>query len=261
MELDTISEMSLDGQVALVTGGGTGIGAAIARRFAAEGASVAVMGRRERPLTTVADEVGGLAIAGDVTCEADVERAVHHTVERFGGLDVVVNNAGSGSAGWQTTLAVNLVGPALVIEAAVPHLAKRRGAVVNVASVAGLVAGSTGPEYAASKAGLVQLTRTLAVRLGPLGIRVNTLCPGWVRTELADRAMAETADRRGLGSTEAAYASASAHVPLRRVAEPDEIAAACLFLASREASFVTGAALVADGGSTVVDVTSVAAGF
>ncbi len=248
--------MSLDGQVALVTGGGSGIGAAVARRFAAEGASVAVMGRRAEPLEQVATETGGLAVPGDVASEDDVARAVRVSVERFGGLDIVVNNAGSGSVGWHETLAVNAVGPALVAEAAIPHLVERRGAIVNVSSIAGLVAGSTGAEYAASKAALIQLTRTLAVRLGPDGVRANAVCPGWVRTPLADRAMGKLAESRGLESSDDGYRLAGSAIPLRRVAEPHEIAAACLFLASREASFVTGAVLVVDGGSTVVDVAS-----
>jgi len=249
-----ISEMPLDGQVALVTGGGSGIGAAVARRFAAEGASVVVMGRRASLVEAVAAETGAAAVAGDATRLVDVRRAVATAAERFGGLDVVVNNAGAESDDWDQALAVHVTAPYLVAEEAVPRLLERGGgAIVNVSSVAGLVAGPGGPAYGTSKAALIALTRSLAVRYGPQRIRVNALCPGWVRTPMSEREMDGLAAARGIGR-EDAFRLVSADLPLRRVAEPEEIAAACLFLASAEASFVTGAVLVVDGGSTAVDV-------
>ena len=258
MELDTISEMRLGGQVALVTGGGSGIGAAVARRFAAEGALVVVMGRRPFPLEEVVAGTGGLAVPGDVTSPADVGRAIEAAVGRFGGLDVVVNNAGSESDGWDESLAVHVTAPYVVAEAAAPHLAARGGgAIVNVSSVAGLVAGPGGSAYGTSKGAVIALTRSLAVRYGPQGIRVNALCPGWVRTPMSEREMDSLAAAQGI-DREDAFRLVSSHVPLRRVAEPEEIAVCCLFLASREASFVTGAVLVADGGSTAVDVAMLA---
>jgi NAD(P)-dependent dehydrogenase (short-subunit alcohol dehydrogenase family) len=131
---------------------------------------------------------------------------------------------------------------------------------VNVASIAGFVAGPDGAPYSTSKGALIMLTRALAVELGPLGIRVNALCPGWVQTPMSERGMDALAKRRGLATREEAFALVSADLPLRRVAQPDEIAAACLFLASSESSFVTGAVLVADGGSTAVDVGQLAFG-
>jgi meso-butanediol dehydrogenase / (S,S)-butanediol dehydrogenase / diacetyl reductase len=246
--------MRLDGQVALVTGGGTGIGAAVARRFAQEGAAIVVTGRRREPLETVAAETGAVPVAGDMTNAADVDRAVETAVTRFGGLDVLVNNAGVVSSSWNETLRINLDGPRLASEAALPRLLERRGTIVNVASVAGLVAPLAGDgAYSTSKAAVIQLTRTLAARYGAGGVRVNAVCPGWVRTPMADAEMDELGTQRGV-SREEAYALATEHVPLGRPGSPDEIAAACLFLASREASFVTGAILVVDGGATIVDV-------
>jgi NAD(P)-dependent dehydrogenase (short-subunit alcohol dehydrogenase family) len=147
-----------------------------------------------------------------------------------------------------------VTGPYLVAREASPRLVERGGgAIVNISSVAGLVAGPDGAAYATSKAAVIMLTRSLAVELGPKRIRVNALCPGWVRTPMSERQMDELAAARGV-TREQAFALVSADLPLRRVAEPEEIAAACLFLASPEASFITGSVLVADGGSTAVDV-------
>jgi meso-butanediol dehydrogenase/(S,S)-butanediol dehydrogenase/diacetyl reductase len=250
--------MRLAGHAVLVTGGGTGIGAAVARRFAAEGADVAVMGRRREPLEAVATEVGGVAIRGDVSKPDDVTRAIASAVEHLGGLDVIVNNAGTGTSDWHQAFEINVTGPDLLVREAVPHLGDSgRGAIVNVSSIAGLVAGPANRGYAVSKAALIMLTRSLAVELGPSGIRVNAVCPGWVRTPMSEQDMEELGARNALTPDEA-FRLVSVNVPLRRVGEPDEIASACLFLASSEASFVTGAVLVIDGGSTSVDVGSIA---
>lgn len=239
--------MRLEGRTALVTGGGSGIGAAIVRRFAAEGATVWAMGRRPELL----EASGGRPIAGDAADPDDRGRALEAT----GPLDVLVNNAGLGDAGWDATLAVNLTAAHRLAELAADGLAERRGAIVNVASVAAFVAGPGEPQYAVSKAALVMLTKSLAVTLGPRGVRANAICPGWVRTPMADTEMA------ALGSdTEAAYREVTRHVPLGRPAQPDEVAAAALFLASAEASYVSGAVLTVDGGMTAVDVGSLAFG-
>jgi meso-butanediol dehydrogenase / (S,S)-butanediol dehydrogenase / diacetyl reductase len=248
--------MRLAGKVALVTGGGTGIGAATARRFASEGASLVITGRRRDPLEAVAAEAGAVPVRGDVADPDHVADAVGTAVDRHGGLDIVVNNAGIGGSDWQQVLDVNLTGARLVCEAALPHLATRGGAIVNVASVSAIVAHVGGAPYTVSKAGLVMLTKTLALDYGPHGVRVNAVCPGWVRTEMGDESMDYIARQRGISRDEA-YELTSRYVPLRREATPEEIAAACLFLASDEASYITGATLVVDGGATTVDVAMV----
>jgi meso-butanediol dehydrogenase/(S,S)-butanediol dehydrogenase/diacetyl reductase len=245
--------MRLAGQVALITGGGSGIGAATARRFANEGASVVLTGRRREPLEAVAGETAAVIVQGDISDASHVAEAVSTAIDRFGRLDVLVNNAGVGGPDWQRVIEVNLTGARLAAEAALPHLAERRGAIVNVSSVSAFVAHPGGAAYTASKAGLVMLTRSLALEHGPQGVRVNAVCPGWVRTEMGDSSMDAIAAARGISRDEA-YALTSRYVPLRREGTPEEIAAACLFLASDEASFVTGASLIVDGGATTVDV-------
>jgi NAD(P)-dependent dehydrogenase (short-subunit alcohol dehydrogenase family) len=259
--------MRLEGKVAIISGGGTGIGAATARMFAREGAKVVVTGRRPEPLEEVAAETGGLAVAGDTADDGHVRAAVATAVEAFGGLDVVVANAGLGFGGaaadvdderWQRTLDVNLTGAFRLARAAIPPLVERGGgSIVLVSSVNALVSGSESAAYGTSKAAMNGLARSLAVDYGPKGIRANAICPGWVITEMGDRAMEDLATERGV-STDEAYELVTRYTPLRRPATADEIAACCLFLASDESSIVTGTALVADGGGLAMDLTEVA---
>ncbi|HYX79928.1 MAG TPA: SDR family oxidoreductase [Actinomycetota bacterium] len=258
--------MRLEGKTAIVTGGGTGIGAATARRFATEGARVVLTGRRTEPIEAVASETGGLAIAGDASDPAHVAEVVAATLDRFGALDIVVANAGLGFGGragevtderWERTIAVNLTGEFLVVRAALPSLVERRGNIVLVSSLSAFVSSPASAAYVASKAALIGLARSLAVDYGASGVRANAICPGWVRTPIGDRAVGELAQTKGIALDDA-YDLATAHVPLRRPAEPEEIAACCLFLASDEASYVTGTALVADGGTLSVDAANLA---
>jgi meso-butanediol dehydrogenase / (S,S)-butanediol dehydrogenase / diacetyl reductase len=259
--------MRLEGLVALVTGGGSGIGEATARRFVAEGAAVVVTGRRPEPLEQLAGDIGAVAVPGDATSADDVRRAVSIAVERNGGLDILVANAGgagTAAAGetddeaWRAALESNLTSAFLSAREALPAmLARGGGSIVVVASEAALVAPPGLAGYTAAKTALLGLTRSLAVDYGPLGIRANAVCPGWVRTGMADEQMDVLAAARGLTRDEA-YEVACAPLPLGRPAEPEEIAAVCLFLASRESSFLTGAVLPVDGGATAVDVGTLA---
>jgi NAD(P)-dependent dehydrogenase (short-subunit alcohol dehydrogenase family) len=253
----------LEGKSARVTGGGSGIGEAIARRFAAEGAGVTVMGRRAGPVRQVAAETGGLAVPGDVSSRDDVRRAVTGAVERFGRLDIVVANgavlaAEHGSFAdesvWRHTLDVNLLGAYLLAVESVPHLAEQGGgAIVTVASAVARFSWPPDPlHYSASKGGLVTLTRSLAVELGPLGIRVNCVSPGLVRTPMVEGLWRDLADGLGVDDAEA-LRRVGAALPLGRIGDPEELAAACLFLASDDSSFVTGAVLDVDGGTGAVN--------
>jgi NAD(P)-dependent dehydrogenase (short-subunit alcohol dehydrogenase family) len=257
--------MRLADKVAIISGGGTGIGAATARLFAEEGASVVVTGRRQEPLQAVATEIGGVAVAGNVSDPEHVRTAVDAAVDRFGGLDIVVANAGAGYGGaiadltdeeWSKTIDVNLTGAFTLTRAALPHLIDRGGgSIVLVSSIAGLGSFPEEAAYSTTKAAMLGLARSIAADYGRYGVRANTLCPGWVRTPMGDRAMDWLAGLRGV-DREAAYRIATAATPLRRPAEAAEIASCCLFLASDESSFVTGSVLVADGGNRAVDVAS-----
>lgn len=250
----------LIGKRVIITGGATGIGAAIVRRFVAEGAAVVILDLNEVDARALADEIANDGTVRVMACDvADADRvasAVDAAVHALGGLDIVVANAAVGTIvvggtvetiepeRWDLAFAVNTRGVYALCRAALPHLrAAGGGAIVVTSSSSALigVAARATHAYAATKGALLSLVRALAVTYGPDGIRVNALVPGFVRTRL-------TADVVGDAD---ALAAATATIPLRRIAEPDELAACALFLASDDASFVTGAALVADGGQTV----------
>ena len=253
--------MNFAGARILITGGGTGIGAACARRFAAEGARVAVLGRRKELLESIAQDVGGLAIVADAASSSQMKAAVETLRERFGGLDTLVHSAGGLGAGdvlsvddeaWRACMHANLDTAFVAARETLPMLIESRGAIVIVSSVAGLEA--VPPQmigYNTSKHALIGLTRSLAHDYGPKGVRVNAICPGWVRTPMADEEMGFFMTRDGL-SLDEAYDLVNAEVPMRRAATPEEIAAVCAFLASKEASIVSGAIVPVDGGSTTV---------
>jgi NAD(P)-dependent dehydrogenase (short-subunit alcohol dehydrogenase family) len=254
--------------VALVTGGGTGIGAAVARRLATDGYGVVVTGRRPEPIEAVAREIGGLAVTADTGSALDADRAVAETVQRFGGLDALVLNAGVGGEGslldldpetFESVFRTNVGGSFLMARAAIPHLLERRGAIVTVASVAGLRAAPASVAYCSSKAALAMLTQCIALDHGPAGVRANCVCPGWVRTPMADREMDSLAEKLE-ASREDAYAEVTAEVPLRRPSSPEEIAGTVAWLLSADASYVNGAVIPVDGGHAIVDVGTIAFG-
>lgn len=252
---------------AVVTGAGSGIGAACARRLAAAGHAVVLSGRRAEPLHAVANGLeAAVVVPGDVGDPAHVVALAGAACEAFGGIDALVLNAGIGESrpageetveGWDTVLRTNLTGAFLVARSALPALVERKGAIVAVASVNAWRAGPGWAAYCTSKAGLVMLAQSIARDYGPAGVRANAVLPGWVRTAMGDEDMDAVAEQYGV-DRDGAYALTHAHVPLRRPAEADEIAEVVAFLVSDAARYVTGAAVPVDGGASVVDVSSVA---
>ncbi|EPH42933.1 SDR family oxidoreductase [Streptomyces aurantiacus] len=263
-----------ESRVVIVTGGGTGIGAATARQLRAAGHRVVVSGRRPEPLEKIAEETGALAHPSDAADPAAVAELVEVTTRAYGRLDGLVLNAGVGHPGavgdlspedWARVMNTNLTGPFLLLRAALPHLLEARGSVVAVASVAALQNSAANAAYATSKAALLQLCRSVAVDYGSRGLRANIVCPGWVRTEMADWRMGKFADDAGLGTgaegIEAAYEQATRLTPTGRPGRPEEVAEAIGWLLSPAASYVNGATLTVDGGVTAVGVGGVAFGF
>lgn len=247
--------MKLQDRVALITGGGTGIGAATARRFAEEGAAVCVTGRREAPLEEVVAGIrknGGQAIlvAGDVSLTEDCRRMVEETTAAIGKIDVLVNNAGTATLMkadeisdelWDQTIGTNLSGAFRLIRAVLPGMISRgSGSIVNVSSVLAQSGMKGAAAYSASKAGLDQLTRVLAVEYADRGIRVNAVSPGWVHTPMNE----------SVRDHETMYERLKKRHPMGRFGKAEEIAHAILHLASDEAAWTTGTVLAVDGGWT-----------
>jgi NAD(P)-dependent dehydrogenase (short-subunit alcohol dehydrogenase family) len=236
----------LAGKVALVTGSARGIGAAIARAFVAEGAAVTVTWHTsEARARALADELDrALCVPLDVTDRASVRAAVGATLERFGRLDVLVNNAGwlrqepfleIGDESWERTLDTNLKGVFLCTQECASVLAER-GAIVNVSSVGGQLGGAKAPHYSAAKAAVLSLTRSTARLFAPR-LRVNAIAPGFVRTDMYEDIVSRTSEEQIL-----------AVIPAARIGEPQDVAAAAVYLASDESAFVTGQVLSVNGG-------------
>jgi NAD(P)-dependent dehydrogenase (short-subunit alcohol dehydrogenase family) len=258
MEGLTVALFDLTGRKAFVTGASRGIGQAIAVALAQAGADVALVARSEDGLAATAAQIAGcgreaVVIPADVTRQEAVEGAVAAAIDRLGHVDVVVNNAGGSNfavpfldlrlPGWDKLIRLNLDSAMYVCHAVGGHLVGRGGgSVINVASVAGLVGSPFLSPYGAAKAGLVSLTKSLAVEWAAMGVRVNALCPGWTATEL----------NRNLWGDEAAGKATVATVPMRRWGRAEEMTGAAVFLASDASSYMTGQALVIDGGQTAL---------
>jgi NAD(P)-dependent dehydrogenase (short-subunit alcohol dehydrogenase family) len=245
----------LDDRRALVTGAGSGIGRAIAITMASEGAQIALVDRVADGVEETARQIaaaGGSAVAyhGDVSVASDVDAFMERQARDFPGLDILVNNAGIGRLGsvtdldendWDTVMAVNVRSVFLCSRAAIPRMSSGSGRIINIASVAGLVASPGRAAYCASKGAVVMLTRAMALDCAPRGITVNAICPGVVETAMTSASLADPVIRQEkLDKT-----------PLGWLAQPGDIAPAAVYLASSDAAFVTGTCLVVDGGWSV----------
>ncbi len=256
-------DLGLTNKVACVTGASSGLGLAVARMLAAEGAHVAIVARRPEPLKAAAEQIARetgaqvLPIPGDVTYPIACQRVIDTTAAHFGGLDILIANAGGPPAGsfeefnndqWQAAVNLNLLSSVRLAQAAIPHM-KQRGS-GRIIVVASLSAKQPLPNLVLSntvRAGVLGLTKSLANELAPFNILVNAVCPGWTQTERVQYLL-EARARRQNSTREEALAEIVNDIPLRRMAQPDEFAAAVVFLASARASYITGVALQVDGG-------------
>ena len=251
----------LENKVALITGAGRGIGRAVAHKMAHEGAMVALADIDAESAQSAAEELlkqgcEAVAVQTDITHETDVQAAVSHVMERFGRVDVLVNNAGKNfyydattmsEADWDNAMNVDVKGAWLCCKHVLPSMkAAKAGSIINIASVHARITAPGHFPYAAAKSALVGLTRNLALDYAPYNIRINAICPGWVRTGLVQDWFDQQADPK------AAEDRVLSFQPLRRIGTPEEIANFVAFVASDEASFITGAELVIDGGMSIM---------
>jgi len=257
--------MRLQGKVALITGGGTGIGAAVAEAFVGEGARVCIAGRRREELDKFARRFSDSQItvcAADVSKMEDVRRMVTSAVAFGGRLDIIVNNAAMGvpktvvdtdMSVWQKVMDTNLTGPFLVMKYAIPHMLRAGGgSIINVASVGAIRGLPFAAAYCATKAGLLGLSRQVAMDFGPQRIRSNVVLPGAFRSEMFDRRLEETAGAAGI-SVEERLKAMSVPSPLKRIAFPSEIAGLFVYLASDESTYTTASEFVCDAGVHALD--------
>ncbi|WP_129543646.1 SDR family NAD(P)-dependent oxidoreductase [Serratia sp. 1D1416] len=254
-------------RVVVITGGGTGVGAACARLLAADGDRVFIIGRRPEPLAALAPEIGAQALVGDASSgESWNTQLLPAILRQAGRIDCLIGSAGGmgfkritemTDQQWQQAMDSNLNSAFASARACLPALVKSGGNLLLVASIASLAAGPEVCGYVTAKHALIGLMRSIARDYGPQGVRANAICPGWVTTPMADEEMQLLMDAHHISLAQA-YRMVCRDVPLRRPASAEEIARACRFLCSPDASIITGAALVADGGSTIVDVPTLA---
>ena len=257
--------MQLAGKIALVTGGGTGIGAAVAKRFVEEGAKVCITGRRREMLDQVASGLpaGSVTVVTGSCCEEDdAQKMVEAALGIAGRLDILVNNAAIEAnkgvvemepATWRKMLENNLTGPFLMMKAALPHMiAAGRGSIINVASLAGVRAVPGGPAYCTTKAGIIHLSKQVALDYGKNNVRCNVVCPGPVRTSMLEMNV-EPLESVLNTDMDGVFEKMAEHVPLRCIADPADMAGLFVFLAGDDSHFMTGSTLLMDGGVHIVD--------
>jgi meso-butanediol dehydrogenase/(S,S)-butanediol dehydrogenase/diacetyl reductase len=239
----------LENKVAIVTGGSTGIGKATVAKYREYGAEVVIANRSADAGQETAEELGCTFTQCDVAEYDQVEALVEATVEKYGQLDVMVNNAGIGRVGtveemalddWHDVMRINLNGVMHGTRAALPHLKESEGSIINIASIYGLVAAPEATAYAAAKGGIINFTRSVAIDYAKENVRVNSICPGFVETPMTKPSFED----------EAFYEYVHGQTPIGRVAQPEEIAGLAMFLASEEASYITGTNIPVDGGWT-----------
>jgi meso-butanediol dehydrogenase / (S,S)-butanediol dehydrogenase / diacetyl reductase len=259
--------MRFAGKTVLITGGGTGIGAAVARRLASDGANIVLMGRRREPLEEVAAQTKALVVQGDGANGTEVRAAIGQAHRKFGPIDVLVANAGGHGLGptismsdetWELATRTNLDTAFVCARECLPDLIARKGNIVIVSSIAGLFAGPQAAGYVTMKHACIGLGKSLARDYGREGMRTNTICPGWVRTAMADEQMEVLVKKHKLGSVDDAYRLVTKDVPLGRPATAEEVSNVICFIASPEAAMVNGAIITIDGGATVVDLPTLA---
>jgi len=249
--------INFDGEVALITGGSRGIGASVARMFAAAGGTVAItyVGREDaaKEVLKEVQKLGqkGIAVRGDVSVWTDVQRIVDEVLRSFGRVDVLVNNAGIWTYGevdgmsdevWERTIDVNLKGTFYMCRAVIPHMKQQGGGrIINISSTAGQRGEAFHSHYAASKGGIISFTKSLAVELAPFNILVNSVAPGWVDTDMCEEVFGDPNYKEEVRKT----------IPLGRIAVPDDVAGPVIFLASHLGRHITGEVLNVNGGSVL----------
>ncbi len=246
--------MRLNNKTAIITGGASGIGLACARLFTREGARVAIFGRRQDRLDQARKQIGDsvLAVQGDITHEQDIQRLVDTTLKELGQVDILINNAGTFTGGplhetdaeaWDRVFNINMTGVFQLTRRVLPSMVEQgSGSIIHISSILGIVAMPQTAAYNASKGALNQFSKSIAVEYGAQGIRSNALCPGMIETEMTEELRSDTA----------LMAEFLKGYPLGRFGQPEEVAQACLFLASDESAFITGTTLPIDGGYTAM---------